>query len=62
MKVSEFIKWLEKQTQDLEVYVVESYSGYDNGGDYYEKTEFVCFDDPAVQSSKTGISLRLGVE
>lgn len=62
MKVNQFIKWLEQQPQDLEVNVLELTAGYDGGGDYYERVEFVCFDDPRVQSSRTEFSLRLGIE
>lgn len=62
MKVSEFIKWLEKQPQHLEVSVLEVEPGYDGGGDEYTRTEAVCFDDPQMQSRQTKLSLILGVE
>lgn len=62
MNVATFIKWLEKQPQHLEVSVLEVDKGYDAGGDYYERAEFVCFDDPHMQSSRTELSLILGVE
>jgi len=62
MNVAAFIKWLEKQPQDLEVSVIERETGYDGGGDYYERTKAVCFDDPHMQSTQTELSLILGVE
>lgn len=62
MNVSSFIKWLEKQPQHLEVSVLEMEKGYDGGGDYYERTGVVCFDDPQMQSTQTKLSLILGVE
>lgn len=62
MNVSTFIKWLEKQPQQLEVSILELKSGYNGGGDYYERAEFVCFDDPHMQASRTEFSLKLGVE
>ena len=69
MKVSEFIKWLEKQPQHLEVCVVQSYDGsgqffYDEDGNCTEQKEVeaVCFDDPHMQSRQTSMSLILGVE
>lgn len=62
MNVANFIKWLEKQPQHLEVSVLEVESGYDGGGDEYTRTEAVCFDDPHMQSSQTTMSLILGVE
>ena len=51
-----------KQPQHLDVSVIEVDKGYDAGGDYYERTEFVCFDDPHMQSRQTTMSLILGVE
>lgn len=62
MIVADFIKWLEKQPQHLEVSVLEVESGYHGGGDEYTRTEAVCFDDPHMQSRKTTMSLILGVE
>lgn len=62
MNVANFIKWLEKQPQHLEVSVLEVESGYDGGGDEYTRTEAVCFDDPQIQSQQTRFSLILGVE
>jgi hypothetical protein len=62
MNVATFIKWLERQPQHLEVSVIEHETGYDGGGDYYERTEAVCFDDPHMQSHQTTMSLILGVE
>lgn len=69
MKVSEFIKWLEKQNQDLEVYVVEyeegadwCYDGVDEVYKEYTTAYSVCFDDPVKQSTTTQFSLILGVE
>lgn len=62
MIVKDFIKWLEKQPQHLEVSVIEVESGYDGGGDEYRRTESVCFCDPRMQSRQTSMSLILGVE
>lgn len=62
MIIKDFIKWLEKQPQHLEVSILEVDKGYDGGGDYYERAEFVCFDDPQMQASRTELSLKLGVE
>ena len=65
MKVSQFIKWLETQPQDLEVCVIEGVSDAQNGAFGEEEclaTETVCFDDPIKQSSKTSMCLILGVE
>jgi len=69
MKVKEFIKWLEKQDQELEVNVVE-YGEYHDWvyGEEGEiginviSTQAVCFDDPIKQSKTTDYSLTLGVE
>lgn len=70
MKVKEFIKWLEKQDQELEVNVVE-YEEYqdwayneDEGeiGINVPSAQAVCFDDPIKQSRSTEYSLILGVE
>lgn len=65
MKVREFIIWLEKQNQDLEVCVVE----YEAFGDYgfdgeveVETAIATSFDDPANQSTTTQFSLILGIE
>lgn len=72
MKVKDFIKWLEKQDQNLEVCVVEKSTEEDyiwvdgREGEVYEACEvsevyqFVCFDDPATQSKHNGLTLRLG--
>lgn len=69
MKVHEFISWLEKQDQNLEVCVVEYEEGsdwcYDGQEEVYKEyttATAVCFDDPDKQSSKTQFSLILGVE
>lgn len=67
MKVSQFIKWLETQDQNLEVCVMEKSEETDyywDGEDEIRKTEVcfteVCFDDPQMQSTKTQFSLILG--
>lgn len=69
MKVKDFIKWLEKQNQDLEVSVVEyceyedwCYNGEDEVLTSIATTQAVCFDDPPLQSRTTDYSLILGVE
>lgn len=62
MNVANFIKWLEKQPQHLEVSVLQVESGYDRGGDEYTRTEAVCFCDPHMQSRQTSMSLILGIE
>lgn len=67
MKVSQFIKWLETQDQNLEVCVMEKSEewGYHWDGENENaslETYFteVCFDDPQTQSTKTQYSLILG--
>ena len=65
MNVATFIKWLEKQPQDLEVCVVENRASTESGAFGDEEvtlTEAVCFDDPHMQSQQTKFSLILGVE
>lgn len=69
MKVHEFIKWLEKQDQSLEVCVVQYYESeewcFDGEGETlrdFENAEAVCFDDPVKQSTTTQFSLTLGIE
>lgn len=65
MNVAQFIKWLEKQPQYLEVSVIENSIQIEDGAFGSEEvsvTEAVCFDDPQMQSRQTTISLILGVE
>lgn len=69
MNIANFIKWLEKQPQHLEVSVVQAFDGsgqffYDEEGNCTEaqQVEAVCFDDPHMQSRQTTMSLILGVE
>lgn len=68
MKVRDFIKWLEKQNQELEVSIVECCPNgelvYTESGMSIEvqTAEAVCFDDPHMQSRQTSMSLILGVE
>ena len=69
MKLKEFIKWLEKQDQELEVNVVEyqedGYYRFDGESEVYVESNTanaVCFDDPSRQSQTTDYSLILGVE
>jgi hypothetical protein len=69
MNVREFIKWLDKQDQELEVCVVEYQEygdwGYDGENEVYvdvTTANAVCFDDPSRQSQTTDYSLILGVE
>lgn len=67
MKVSQFIKWLETQDQNLEVCVMETndeedwvWDGEDERRVIESVTSAVCFDDPPMQSTKTQYSLILG--
>lgn len=63
MKVAQFIKWLEKQDQSLEVCVIQADTEHQDGGTCGEIfVESVCFDDPTLQSSKTEFCLILGTE
>lgn len=65
MNVANFIKWLEKQPQHLEVSVIENSIQTEEGAFGSEEisvTEAVCFDDPHMQSRQTKMSLILGVE
>jgi hypothetical protein len=65
MKVSQFIKWLEKQPQNLEVCVIENRVTEESGAFGVEDvtyTDPVCFDDPSRQSTETKLCLILGVE
>jgi len=65
MNVAQFIKWLEKQPQHLEVSVIENSTQTEDGAFGEEEvcvTEAVCFDDPQMQSRQTKMSLILGVE
>lgn len=65
MNVAQFIKWLEKQPQHLEVCVVEASTDDMSGAFGDESTtivDSVCFDDPHMQSRITNYVLVLGVE
>lgn len=65
MNVAQFIKWLEKQPQHLEVCVVEVSTDDMSGAFGDESTttaNSVCFDDPQLQSRVTDYVLVLGVE
>jgi len=65
MNVAQFIKWLEKQPQHLEVSVIENSTQTEDGAFGDEEvsvTEAVCFCDPQMQSRQTSMSLILGVE
>lgn len=67
MKVKDFIKWLETQDQELEVYVLEkseeyaySFDGVDETCNLVTYVQEVCFDDPVMQSSKGKYGITLG--
>ena len=63
MNVAQFIKWLEKQPQHLEVSVLKKQEpDEDTEGWEFNSVEAVCFDDPHMQSRQTKMSLILGVE
>lgn len=63
MNVANFIKWLEKQPQHLEVCVLEKQEpNEDTEGWEFNWVESICFDDPILQSRQTAMVLVLGVE
>ena len=65
MNVAQFIKWLEKQPQHLEVCVIEARTDNLSGAFGDESTtmvDSVCFDDPQLQACITSHVLVLGVE
>ena len=65
MNVAQFIKWLEKVPQHLEVSVIQNSTETEDGvfgGEEVSITEAVCFCDPQMQSRQTSMSLILGVE
>lgn len=70
MKVSEFMKWLEKQDQNLEVCFLEVTESVDycwDGGSesYTQLNKYVSevgFDNPEDYSTKSGGYITFGVE
>lgn len=65
MNVAQFVKWLERLPQHLEVCVVENSSHVVDGAFGYEDVisiSSVCFDDPQMQARVTEMSVTLGIE